>query len=100
MVSDAATIDVSDEFTDFVVRVKVAVVEPAGTSTVAGAVILPGTPTVTLTNQPPAGAGDRSVMVPVDVNPPFTEVGFIEKPAMESPLTVKSADLLVTPSFP
>lgn len=74
--------------------------EPAGTRTVAGTVRFPGTPTVTFTSQPPAGAGDANVIVAVEDVPPLTLVGLNESPVMESPLIANKVDLLVTPSAP
>jgi hypothetical protein len=62
--------------TAVVVAVKVAVVAPASTVTVAGtwaaAVLLE----LKLTTAPPVGAGLSKVTVPVDDTPPSTVVGF------------------------
>jgi hypothetical protein len=64
------------EATVLVVAVKVAVVAPATTVTVAGtwaaAVLLE----VKLTTTPPVGAGLSKVTVPVDDTPPSTVAGF------------------------
>ena len=64
------------EATGLVVAVKVAVVAPASTVTVAGtwaaAVLLE----VKLTTAPPVGAGPLSVTVPVEDTPPKTAAGF------------------------
>jgi hypothetical protein len=63
------------EATALVVAVKVAVVAPASTVTVAGtwaaAVLLE----LKLTTAPPVGAAPLSVTVPVEELPPTTEVG-------------------------
>jgi len=99
-VSETKTREVSEELTDLVFKIKVVEVAPAGTNTVAGTVMVPGTPTDTFTSQPPLGAGDLSVIVPVDEVPPFTLEGFNVNPAIESPFTVSNVDLVVTPSEP
>jgi hypothetical protein len=60
--------------TTVVVTVKVAVVDPAATETVAGTVAALALE-VSATEKPPAGAGLLRVTVPVDGLPPTTEVG-------------------------
>ncbi len=65
---------VVDAVTVVVVMVKVAVVAPAGTTTLVGTVadaLLEASVTVT----PPVGAGPLRVRVPVELVPPVTEVG-------------------------
>ena len=64
-------------FTFLVVTVKVALVAPAATVTLAGTLAaLPLSDRVTTT--PPAGAGAFNVTVPVKDSPPITVVGFSE----------------------
>ena len=58
-----------------VVAVKVAVVLPAATVTVAGT-LAEALPLVSETTAPPVGAGLFSVTVPVELLPPTTLVGF------------------------
>jgi hypothetical protein len=83
------------EATGLVVAVKVAVVAPAGTVTVAGtwaaAVLLE----VNVTAAPPVGAGPLSVTVPVEGLPLTTEVGFRPMELRTAAVTV-SVVVLVT----
>ncbi len=65
--------------TDLVDTVKVAVVEPAGTTTLAGTVATVVLLLKVVTLAPPVGAGPLIVMVPVDGVPPRTDVGFRER---------------------
>lgn len=67
------------ESTGKVVTVKVALVAPAGTVTVAGTVAAPGRFAPRLTVTPPAGAPPDRVTVPVVEAPPVTLVGFTVK---------------------
>lgn len=63
------------EFATAVVdTVIVPVVAPAATVTLAGSVAI-AVLDVRLTTAPPAGAGPFRVTVPVDVDPPMTDVG-------------------------
>ncbi|MCK7490006.1 MAG: hypothetical protein MZU79_07130 [Anaerotruncus sp.] len=60
--------------------VKVAVVAPAGTVTVAGTCAAPVLPEVRLTTAPPVGAGLSRVTVPVEDAPPNTVAGLTLTP--------------------
>jgi hypothetical protein len=64
------------EATGLVAAVKVAVVAPAGTVTVAGTWAAAVWLDVNATAAPPAGAGALNVTVPVEGLPPKTEEGF------------------------
>ena len=79
-----------------VVIVKIDVVAPAATVTLAGtraaAVLL----LVRVTTAPPAGAGPVKVTVPVDDVPPITEVGLRVTEVSAAAVTVKVA-VFVTP---
>ena len=65
-----------DVVTVRVVTVKVALVLPAGTVTLAGTVAAAVLPLVRVTTAPPVGAAALKVTVPVDVAPEVTDVGF------------------------
>jgi len=89
-----------------VVIVKLAVVAPAATVTLAGTLAAPGWLLDKLTTVPPDGAGLDSVTVPVERLPPVTAVGFTpneERVAdgggggVPSGLTVKFADWVTPP---
>ena len=76
--------------TGVVVTVKVAVVAPAATVTLAGGVaaaLLLDKVTVS----PPVGAALPKVTVPVDELPPVTEVGFIVREETTGGFTVRVA---------
>src|SRR5438034_4408710 len=64
-----------EEPTGVVLTVKVALVLPAGTVTLAGTVAAPVLLLDKLTTAPPLGAGPLSVTVPVEELPPVTLVG-------------------------
>jgi hypothetical protein len=77
---DAVMVAVSVDASPTVFKVKLAVVAPAGTVTVAGKV----TSAVVedrLIVEPPFGAARLSVTVPVAVEPPITEFGEMAIPA-------------------
>src|SRR5512141_2008558 len=65
-----------ERLTRFVLTVKVAEVAPSGTVTLAGTVATLVLLLARLTTAPPAGAGMLSVTVPIELEPPFTVVGF------------------------
>jgi hypothetical protein len=84
--------DVSEP-TGLVVAVKVAVVAPAGTVTVAGTCAAAVALDVSATAAPPVGAGESRVTVPVDDTPPSTVAGLTLTPlnAATAALTVRVA---------
>jgi hypothetical protein len=59
-----------------VVTVKVVLVLPAGTVTLAGTVAAAVLPLVSVTTVPPVGAASFKVTVPVEGAPEITDVGF------------------------
>ncbi len=63
------------DVTLYVVMVNVAVLEPDGTVTLAGVVAVAVRLLLSVTTDPPLGAGPDNVTVPVDGLPPVTEVG-------------------------
>lgn len=69
-------VDDVDAETFLVETVKVTVVAPAGTVTLAATVAAVVRLDARVTIVPPAGAGPLSVIVPVLEAPPFTDVGF------------------------
>lgn len=80
-----------------VVTVKVAVVAPAATVTVAGGVATPEFEEDRATESPPTGAGPLMVSVPVEDDPPVTVVGFSVSETSAGGLTVSVADDAVPP---
>ena len=64
-----------DAVTERVVTVKVALVEPAGTVTLAGTVAAFVLPLASATDAPPEGAAPLRVTVPCEEPPPVTAVG-------------------------
>ena len=80
-----------DEVTAAVVIENVAVVEPAGTVTLAGTVAVEVRLLESVTTIPPAGAGPVSVTVPVDGLPPCTLLGLRVRADIVGALTVKVA---------
>jgi hypothetical protein len=79
-----------------VVIVKVAVVAPAATVTLAGTCAAAVLLLVRVTTAPPDEAGPVRVTVPVDDVPPITEVGLRVIEVSVAAVTVKVA-VLVTP---
>jgi len=80
--------------------VNVAVVEPAGTVTVAGTVAA-ALLELSVTEVPPAGAAAESVTVPVELaRPPTTEVGFKETPDRPPGVTVSVPVAVFVPVAP
>ena len=65
-----------EKTTVFVVTVNVAVVDPAGTVTLGGTVVAFVLLVERATTAPSAGAGPFKVTVPVEEEPPGTDVGF------------------------
>ena len=80
-----------DEVTILVVTVKVAVVVPAATVTLAGTVATEVRLLERVTTAPPVGAGPESVTVPVDGAGPLTVVGFRVKALSVGAVTVNVA---------
>ena len=76
--------------TAVVVTVKVAVVAPAATVTLAGTVAA-ALLLDKVTDSPPVGAALPKVTVPVDEVPPVTEVGFIVTDETTGGFTVNTA---------
>ena len=65
-----------EKITTFVFTVNVAVADPAGTVTLGGTVVAFVLPVERATTAPPAGADPFKVTVPVEEEPPGTDVGF------------------------
>ena len=82
--------------TALVVTVKVAVVLPAGTVTLASTVATDVLLLVRVTTAPPDGAGPVKITVPVDEVPPFTEAGLRLTEVSVAAVTVKVV-VFVTP---
>ena len=77
---------------------KVPVVEPAGIVIEAGTEAYCDRELRRLTVQPPVGAADVRVTVPVEVCPPVTVEGDKVNEAIESPRVVKTVLRVVAPS--
>jgi hypothetical protein len=92
--SVAEIVEVVEEATAYVARVKVAVVTPAGTVTLAGTVAAAVLLLVSATTMPLVGATPLSVTVPIDAFPPITEVGFNERDDSAGGFTVRVPVLL------
>lgn len=75
--------------------VKVAVVCPALTVTLAGTVPTAELPLERATTAPPVGAGPESVTVAVEVAPPTTEVGLNVTEVGTGGLTVSGPDAVM-----
>src|SRR5437867_9781758 len=86
-----------EEPTGVVLTVKVALVLPAGTVTLAGTVAAPVLLLDKLTTAPPLGAGPLSVTVPVEELPPVTLVGLrlSDESVGGAGVTVSEADRVV-----
>ena len=86
-----------EEPTGVVLTVKVALVLPAGTVTLAGTVAAPVLLLDKLTTAPPLGAGALSVTVPVEELPPVTLVGLrlSDESVGGAGVTVSEADRVV-----
>jgi len=80
-----------------VFTVKVAVVAPAGTITLEGAVATPVLLLVSMICAPPAGAGPLRVTVPVEESPPITAEGLSVSEERVAGVTVSEA-VSVTPA--
>ena len=80
-----------EEPTGVVLTVKVALVLPAGTVTLAGTVAAPVLLLDKLTTAPPLGAGALSVTVPVEELPPVTLVGLRLREESVGGVTVSEA---------
>jgi len=76
--TEAEIVEVVSALTDVVLTVNVAEVLPAGIVTVAGTVAEDRLLDSEITN-PPVGAGDVMLTVPVLDLPPFTELGLSDK---------------------
>ena len=85
--------------TVFVVTVKVALVLPAATVTLAGTVAAPVLLLDRVTTAPAVGAGPESVTVPVDGEGPLTVVGLSVRELAVGAVTVKAA-VWVVPRIP
>jgi hypothetical protein len=83
--------------TAVVLTVKVAVVEPPATATLAGTAATPGALLESDTRTPPLGAGESSVAVPVDELPPITVVRLRLSEDRTGAVTVRDA-VRVAPS--
>ena len=77
-----------------VVTVKVLLVLPAGTVTVAGTVATAVLPLVNVTTMPPVSAAAFKLTVPVEVAPEVTDVGFNVTDDTATGTTVRVALLL------
>ena len=89
---------VAEVETTLVVTVKVAVVEPAAKVALAGTVAEAESED-SVTTVPPVGAALPSVIVPVELEPPFTVVGFRTTLDSFGGLTARMADLATVPSL-
>lgn len=100
--SVAVMVDDVDDVTVCVVTVKVRLVVPAATVTLAGTVAAAVLLLESATTRPPDGAADDSVTVPVDDVPPVTLVGLSDNDDSVGPalpgVTVRPADWPRPPS--
>ena len=81
--------------TTLVLTVKVAVVAPAATVTLAGTVAAAVLPLLKVTVAPPVGAAPFRVTVPVEDVPPVTDVGLKLTDFIAGAFTVSPADCVV-----
>ena len=81
--------------TGLVVTVKVAVVDPAATVTLAETCAADVLSLASVTTAPPAGASPFSVTVPVELFPPRTPAGLSVTEAIVGGVTVNAADWVV-----
>jgi hypothetical protein len=87
----------AEEATTLVETLKVALVEPAGTVTLAGTVATAVLLLESVTMAPPVGAGPLRVTVPCEEPPPVTEVGFRTSEAAVIAGTTVSVAVAVAP---
>ena len=83
--------------TAFVLTMKLALVAPPGTVTLAGMVAAPVLLLSSITCAPPAGAGPFSVTVPVDGLLPVTLVGLTPSEARIGGTTVRATVCVSSP---
>jgi hypothetical protein len=99
--ADAEIVTEVELLTLLVETVKVALVAPAGTVTLAGTVATPVLLLASVTSVPPDGATPLSVTVPCEVLPPLTEVALSAKEARGTGagagFTVNVADSVARP---
>src|SRR5439155_5967964 len=95
-----AIVDVLVALACFVVTVNVALLAPAGISTLAGTCATFFWLLESATWIPPAGAGPVSVTVPVESFPPTTELGLSDTDERATGLIVRAAELEAVPSEP
>jgi len=81
--------------TGLVVTVKVAVVAPAATVTLAGTCAAAALLLDRVTTAPPAGAAPLNLTVPVDEAPPSTEMGLRATELRADEVTAKLVGLVV-----
>ena len=85
--SEAVPVTEVVALTGFVVIAKVAEEAPAAIVTLAGTLVIDVFELESLTTHPPAGAGPSRTILPVEVDPPTTELGEIVRSVTESSCT-------------